>query len=123
MKRYVTSSNDAIMCMANLVPKRTGLSVDIWSEHRGCLRNVQHDTLRIKIDKHGQFSMSVTIEANPKILVQSKNISKSDMKKCQEAIDYIGRNHDLFLRHYNDVSDEFDDNDLFEALRERGEFK
>lgn len=36
--------------MANLVPKRTGLAADIWSDHNGIERNVCHSNpSRIKI--------------------------------------------------------------------------
>lgn len=36
---------------------------------------------------------------------------------------YIGRNYDIFLKDYNDVNNEFDDEGMFNALRERGEYK
>lgn len=45
------------------------------------------------------------------------------MDAINEAKDYVGRNYDLFLKHYYDVDDVFDDEDLFQALRDRGEYE
>lgn len=46
-------------------------------------------------------------------------------KKINEAVEYIKDNVDLFLKHFYDThdKDEFDDNDLFDALRARGVYK
>lgn len=45
------------------------------------------------------------------------------MKKIKEAIKYVGRNYDLFLKHYNDKTNTFRDIDLFMALADRGDYK
>ena len=67
--------------------------------------------------------MSAVHPAVPKILASTKNIKQSDIKKIKEAMDYVGRNYDLFLKHYNDKTNEFDDYDLFMALAKRGDYK
>ena len=84
----------------------------------------------IKKDKQPQVKIStndaevfVSIERNPKILTQTKNIKQTDIKKIKEAINYVGRNYDLFLKHYNDTTNDFRDIDLFMTLVERGEYK
>ena len=115
-------SKDDIFGMANLNPKKTGLSVIIWSDHAGITANRPHNDPRVKIgNANGQ--VSVSIEPQPKILAKSKNLKKSDMVAIQEGINYVGRNYDLFLKHFMDTDFSFDDEDLFNALRKRGEYK
>lgn len=77
---------------------------------------------RFKIDGN-DFSLSLSLEEKPKILAQSGKIKQSDKSAIKEAIDYVTRNLDLFLKHYNSTPLEFDDDDLKEALRERGDYK
>lgn len=44
------SKKDDIFGMANLTSRKTGLSADIWSDHKGIERQVSHsNTPRIKI--------------------------------------------------------------------------
>lgn len=122
MKRFIRKSEE-IFGMANITPKKSGLSVDIWSDHKGCNRSVSHRcTPRVKVST-SNGSVSVTIEDNPVIKAKSGKLKNSDMRNIQDAMNYIGRNSDLFLKHYNDTEDEFDDEDLFNALREREEYK
>ena len=45
------------------------------------------------------------------------------MKKIKEGIDYVARNYDLFLKHYNDTDDSFTDLTLMKELAKRGDFK
>lgn len=114
---------DNIICeMASITPKKSGLSVRIWSDHGGIKRNTNHNEARIKLFTSDK-SVVVSIERNPKILSKSLNIKKADMNSFEEGIKYIGRNYDLFLQHFNDLTDDFDDEDLFTALRNRGEYK
>ena len=121
--KYTVFSSESVFGMANLPAKRTGLSADIWSDHKGIERSVSHrGTPRIKISV-GSYMVSVTIESTPVIKAESKHGSKSQKAAVKEAMKYIGRNYDIFLKHYNDVNDEFDDEDMFNALRERGEYK
>ena len=40
-----------------------------------------------------------------------------------EGVEYVSRNFDIFLKHFNSSNEEFDDQDLIDALRERGEYK
>lgn len=122
MKRFV--QRDSMFGMANLNPQKSGLgNIVIWSDHGGILRNVSHrENPRVKLSIDDMF-MSVTIESDPKILAKSRNISKKDISKFSQGIKYVGRNHDLFLKHYMDANFEFDDEDLFQALRDRKEYR
>jgi len=124
MKRWIHASKTYIFGMANIVPKKSGISCDVWSDHSGGKRKVSHKgTPRAKVSYQGQ-EISISIEPEPRILAPKfKTWPKSTMKKLQEGIDYVGRNYDLFLKHYLDEDDEFDDEALFEALRERNEYK
>lgn len=125
MKRLILRDKlTDVFGMANLIPRRTGLHANIWSEHSGILYNVSHkNNPQVKI-KSGEYQVSVTIEESPQIIVKNTSYpKKSDEIHVKEAIDYIGRNYDVFLKHYLDENDDFDDEDLFNSLRERGEYR
>ena len=95
---YTVFSSQSVFGMANLNPKKTGLSVVIWSEHAGIERKKKYNDARVKLGLPGNGpSVSISIESEPKILARSKNIKNSDMKKIQKGIEYVGRNYDLFL--------------------------
>ena len=123
MKRLVRSKTDLILGMANLNPKRTNLPVVIWADHNGVDRTVSHrNSPRIKITKD-EHSISISIEAEPRILAQSKNIPTAVMRELEQGIEYVARNWDIFLKHYLDTDFSFDDDDLKEELRARGDYK
>lgn len=123
MKIFVRNHEDDVFGMANINPKKSGLPVIIWSDHSGVTRSVSHrESPRIKIGKNDVWVVT-SIESNPKILAKSSNIKKNDMQDIQEGIEYVGRNSDLFLRHYRDTTFDFDDEDLYNALRERGDYR
>ena len=109
--------------MANLTARRTGLqSVTIWSEQRGESRNKSDSLPRVKITGP-DYEVSVSIEKNPRILAQTKGIKQSEMLKIKKAIEYIGRNYDLFLKHYTSSEEVYDDDDLKDELRKRGDYR
>lgn len=121
MKRVIRST-EAVFGMANLNPNKSGLPVIIWAEHNGVSRNNTHNEPRVKIGKDNYW-ISVSISIDPKILAKSANIKKSEMDKFEEGIAYVARNADLFLKHFFDTEFKFDDEDLFDALCARGEYK
>lgn len=121
MKRLVLTG-EYVFGMANLVPNETGIACDMWSEHKGCQRNVQHNSPRVKLSVEG-VDVSISIEQHPKILASPSNIPHKVMKKIKEGIDYVARNYDLFLKHYNDTDDSFTDLTLMKELAKRGDFK
>ena len=124
MKRLIVRDRlTDVFGMANLNPQKSGLHVVIWSEQRGVTRKKPDSTPRLKIFTLDNQSVSVSIEPNPRILAKSKHIKKSNEKYIKEGMDYVGRNYDLFLKHYMDTDFSFDDEDLINALRERGEYK
>ena len=111
-----------ILGMTNLNPLKTGLPVIIWADHGGVALNRHHNEPRVKVGTKDS-QVSVSIEDNPRILAKSHNIKKSDMDKIQQGIQYVRRNYDLFLKHFMDTDFSFDDEDLFNALRKRGQYK
>ena len=119
--RWITE-NEILMEMANIDTKGSHLQADIWSDHNGVSRNKKDNEPRVKIST-SNAEVSVSIEIEPKILAQTKNIKQSDMKKIKDAMKYVGRNYDLFLKHYNDKTNDFRDIDLFKALSKRGDYK
>lgn len=109
--------------MANLTKKKTGLSVDIWSEHKGSSRNVSHNSPRIKLSNN-EMSIVISIAKNPLILALPSGLSRKEAYRIfKDGIEYIKNNYDIFLNHYNDVDDSFDDEELFKALRDKGVYK
>lgn len=114
--------NEILIEMANIDSRSSGLQVDIWSDHNGKNRNKRDKKPRVKIGSN-DFEISVSIEEHPEILASSDNIKQSDKRKIKKAIEYISRNYDLFLKHYNDDKNEFRDIDLFKALSERGDYR
>ena len=118
----ILDEKDQLFEMTNLTGRRTGLAVTIWSEQKGESRNKSDNNPRFKITGKG-YSLSVSLEKNPKILAQSGKIKQSDKKDIDDAIEYVKRNLDLFLKHYKSSELVFDDDDLKQALRDRGEYK
>ena len=62
----------------------------------------------------------------------TKNLNKSESlfemtnltpKDIEDAIDYVCRNLDLFLKHFKMSAFEYDDDDFKDDLRKRGEYK
>lgn len=119
---YILTETCDIFGMANLNPKKTKLKLIIWADHSGIQRKVSHRHIpRVKTGNNN-FCVSVLISDKPVTLDQSLKLRISERHNVEDAIDYIARNNDLFLRHYLDTDFNFDDEDLFNALRERGDY-
>lgn len=110
--------------MANITKSKSGLDVDVWSEHGGVIRNTSHkNTPRAKLSNN-TYTISVSIEENPRILRKPRKLSADNARRIfSNGIDYVKNNYEIFLKHYNDVDDSFDDESLFNALREKGVYK
>lgn len=113
---------DDLCEMANLTPKRTGLNVQIWADHSGFKRNKKDKYPRVKLGKD-DASISISISENPVVLAKSGKIKKSDENDFMEGEKYIAKNSDIFLKHYFDEDDSFDDDDLKQELKLRGYYK
>lgn len=113
---------ESLIEMANLTPKRTGLNVVIWSEQNGESRNKSDNIPRFKI-MGKDYSLSCSLEKTPRILAKSGKIKHTDKKDIDDALNYVSRNLDLFLKHFNTSAFEYDDDDFKEDLRKRGEYK
>ena len=123
MKIYMNENSlENVFGMTTINPKKSNLLVAIWSDHQGASRNMKHSKPRVKIGKDTVWVV-VSIDQNPKILSKSSGIKSSEMKQIQKGIEYVARNYDLFLNHFNSTDFEYDDEDLFNDLRSRGEYK
>ena len=122
MKQQMACS-DRFFGAAELDPQKAGLDdVVIRSHHGGILRSeAQKYDPHVELKKGDMFIL-VQISFNPEILIKSKHVSDHDLQAFQQGIEFISRNHDIFLKHYMDTDFSFDDEDFFQALRERGEY-
>ena len=101
--------------MALLRKSKTGLPVNIWIDEMGSARNVKHNIPRLKIQNdynsnRTDNTLSIEISENPKILSGMQNIKDKDMNIIY---DFIKRNLDLLLKHWNE---EIDTDELKELL-------
>lgn len=109
---------------ATLSNKRTGLQVDIWSKWN--VSEITKEAPNIIIGRAEywkRYIIVVTISPNPKIIAKTPNITEEQKQELEEGIKYVARNYDLFLKHYNNGGNYFDDEDLINALKEKGEYK
>lgn len=105
---------------ATISAKRTGLNVNIWSKW-----NMSKEKPHIIIGKAeywNRYIIVVTLSPTPQVIAQTKNITDEQMQDLKAGIEYVARNYDLFLKHYNNAGAGFDDDDLIEALKEKGEY-
>ena len=124
MKKWV-HDKDYVMAMANVNKRRTGLNVNIWSDGQGCLRNKSDVIPRVKLVRDDE-SISVSISSDPQVLAPKNwksKFKKSTLDDFEEGIEFVRKNYDLFLAHYMDEDLSFDDEELFNNLRERGCYK
>ncbi len=73
-----------------------------------------------------RYIVVVTISPNPKIIAKTPNITNEQKQELEKGIKYVARNYGLFLKHYNNDGNNgagFDDEDLINALKEKGEYK
>lgn len=125
MKKLINHDKTDIFGMSNLNPSKAGLGdIVIWSDHGGVTRSVSNrNTPRMKLTMN-DISISITISDEPKVLSKNKKVtSKHKLNLFKDGVEYVARNYDIFLKHYNDTNFEFDDEDMYDALRERGEYK
>ena len=102
-----------------LNPQKTGLgNIVIWAEHGGAQKG-KSPGIRLEI---GNKFICIGIEADPFILGKSQDVKLKDLVAFEPGVRYVSRNCDLFLRHYQDQDFSFDDEALFQALRERQEY-
>ena len=121
---YLYNNEDTeLFEMTNLSPKRTGLKVSIWSDGGGKFRQRKDHKPRIKIGKNDKALVSVGLEKDVPILAKEPGLKASDLKAIDEARNYIKRNLQLFKKHYNSHSDNYDDEDLKNDLAKKGEYK
>ncbi len=108
-----------------LTVRRTGLKTNIYPEkNRSKSSNVRvhNDLPRIRVanneNKYGD-TFSITLEENPRVIIGENKLSKEDFDKI---CDFVRKNLDILLKHF-DPDNEFEDEDLWDALEENGSIK
>lgn len=105
-----------IQDMAILKPQRSGLPVAMWFDGNGKNRAMKHNSPRVKIQprKDNNFStldmIPIIVDDNPQIRGKHE-LSSKDVKTI---LQFIQRNKDVIIRHYNG---EYDDTDLLTKLK------
>lgn len=102
-------------------PRKSNLGyVNIRAIHNGIAAPELSDTPQVYLERENMI-ITVSISPAPVILKRNENATTERLSEFSRGIEYITRNNDLFLKHFTDNS--FDDEDLFQALRDRGEYK
>jgi len=107
-----------------LNPSKTGLKASIYPEKNRFRSGVRiHNNLpRIRIantkNKY-EDTFSITLEENPRVIIGENKLTKEDYK---EICDFIRKNLDILLKHF-EPENEFEDDELWEALEENGSMK
>ncbi len=104
-------------------PKKAGLGkIVIRSTHGGAVRYKGRVIPKVKLTI-GEKTVSIRLTPTVRVLSRTKNTAREDLAAFLPGIEYVKRNADLFLRHFEDADFSFDDEALFQALRERQEYK
>lgn len=106
-----------------LKPSKTGLKASIYPE-KNIFSGVRihNDLPRIRIantQNKYEDTFSITLEENPRVIIGENKLPKEDYK---EICDFIRKNLDVLLKHF-DTNSEFEDDDLWDALKENGSIK
>lgn len=116
----IITEREILLEMSDLSPKDTGLKVVIWSENNGTKRKNKDKKERVKLESRSGAEVSISIESKPRVLASTKNIKQNDQKAFEEAMQYVGKNYDLFLKHYTSSVFDYDIDDLKNDLMKRG---
>ena len=95
----------SVLTEANLFKFKTGLPYDLWIDNSGAERQVQHNKPRLKVNVNGNL-IPVSIEKNPKILVDKKKIPKFNQAKFNKVVSWIKVKRPVLMQHWNkEISD------------------
>ena len=123
IKKNLEESED-LFGMANLPGTKTNLrTATIWSDGGGVFRKRKDKLPQIKVGIKDEFLVSLSLDDELKELYKARVIKKSEDKIINLAKEYIKRNLDLFIKHYNSSAYEYDDDDLKYDLAQRGYYK
>jgi hypothetical protein len=96
---------NGIFEMANYKSEDSGLPHDIWFDELGVERKGTHHTPRVKISLPSKNLIPVSIESKPKILLKGTQLRKAEReakeKEMKLMFDFISKNHNLILQHWN----------------------
>ena len=93
--------------------------MNIRSIHR---TEITHDRLCLELSANGLY-VELAMGLELCIINRSRNITFHEYVMIETCRTYIRRNLDLFYKHQLDLTDSFNDKDLFDALEMRGDFK
>lgn len=114
-----TYDTDKYFGAAEITPRRSGLPMNIRSIHR---KEVTHDKLCLELSVDDLY-VELAMDLELCIVNRSRYITFHEYVMIETCRTYIRRNLDLFYKHQLDLTDSFDDKDLFDALEMRGDFK
>lgn len=104
---------------AEITSRRSGLPMNIRSIHR---TEITHDRLCLELSANGLY-VELAMGLELCIINRSRHITFHEYVMIETCRTYIRRNLDLFYKHQLDLTDSFDDKDLFDALEMRGDFR
>lgn len=108
-----------------LTERITGLKTNIYPEkNRSKSSNVRvhNDLPRIRVaNTENKYidTFSITLEENPRVIIGKNKLSKEDFDKI---CDFVRKNLDILLKHF-EPDNEFEDDDLWDAIKENGSIK
>lgn len=100
-------------------PKRTGLNVSVFPKKNIFGENIKECLPKIRIQNERnnyEDTFSITLEEEPKVVIGENKLSKEDYQKVCE---FVRKNLEILKKHF-DPNNEFDDDELWEALKENG---
>ena len=106
-------NNNELYEMANIQPNRTGIKAVLYSKYDGV--NTENNTVPKIIAKINNESFSIKLKP-VKIETNTTKLPIDVIYKINEILEYINRNEDLFIEHWNG---KIDDVELILALESR----
>lgn len=113
---YLVNFEKEFLNACNITSEITNLKVNIWSIHNGIKEHLYYKP-KIKIGIKDKFYIIVILEKNPIIIYKTLDMTKDEIQKCKEGLNYVIDNIGLFLKHYQDEKNKFDDNNLINELK------
>jgi hypothetical protein len=106
---------DGIFQMLKYSTEDSGLPYDLWFDDVGKDRFNKHKAPRVKVELPNRDLLPLSIEEEPKLLLKGvplakaeKELQEIDESKMKRIHDFIFKNHQLILHHWNGEIDDFD---------------
>ena len=112
---YLDRFEKEFLDACNITSQITGLKVNIWSIHNGNKEHLYYKP-KIKIGQEKSY-LIVVLEESPIIIYQTLDMTEVELETCKEGLRYVVDNIDIFIKHYQDQKNKFNDNDLINELK------